>query len=155
MLISGATSPTGFSFGLGLLSPDGWSQISPKWPPQVEFTLMIISETFASNVLPQQQATVATPPPPHHFPRISSMNCSQVRPRFLWSLCFVLGPSAHESLCAPFKSGVSISPSPIEILCTSPIGLNAKCSGGSSFQCQIPRLGNMRLRTLPVMGKPL
>ena len=38
-----------------------------------------------------------------------------------------LGPSAHENLCVPFKNGVSIYLSPVELLCTSPTG----------FQCQM------------------
>ena len=44
-------------FGLGLFSPNGWSQIFPKWPPPEEFTLMIIPKIFASNVSHQQRAT--------------------------------------------------------------------------------------------------
>ena len=79
---------------------------------------MNIPESFASNVLPPQQATV-TP----SFPRRSSKNCSKVWPRLLWSLCFALGHSAHESLCAPLKNGVSIFPSSVELLHTSPTDL--------------------------------
>ena len=60
------------------------------------------------------------------FPRRSSKNCSQVWPQFLWSLCFALGPSAHENLCATFKNGVSVYPSPMETWCglrtLTPIG---------------------------------
>ena len=44
-------------FALGLLSADGWGQISPKWPPPEKGTLMNIPKSFASNVLPPQQAT--------------------------------------------------------------------------------------------------
>ena len=80
--------------------PDGWSQIFPKLPYPEKHTLMIIPETFASSVLPPQWASVAT-----FFPRRSSKNCSQVQPRILWRLCFALGLSAHESLCASFKNG--------------------------------------------------
>ena len=54
-----------------------------------------------------------------------------------------LGPSAHESLCVPFKSGVSASPSPVELLHTNPAGLLCKCSGGSSSHCKIPGHGNL------------
>ena len=54
MLISGAVIPPVLLFGLGILSPDGWGQIFPIWPPPEEFTLMIIPETFASDVLPTQ-----------------------------------------------------------------------------------------------------
>ena len=57
------------------------------------------------------------------FPSRSSKNWRQIWPRFLWRLCFALGPSACESLCVPFKNVVSISPSPMELLHTSPTGL--------------------------------
>ena len=52
ILMGGAVSPSGLLFGLGLLSADGWGQIFPKWPLPEEQRLMIISENFASNVLP-------------------------------------------------------------------------------------------------------
>ena len=35
----------------------------------------------------------------------------------------LLGPSARESLGEPFKNGFSVSPSPVELLCTIPTGL--------------------------------
>ena len=100
-------------------------QILKKWPPLNEHTLMIIRETFASNVLPPQWATL-TP----SSPRRPSKNCSQVWPRFLWSLCFALGPSAHESLCVRFKNRVLVYPSPVELLRTSPTGLQCQMLQG-------------------------
>ena len=56
---------------------------------------------------------------------------------------FSLGLGAHESLCVPSKSGVSVSPSPVKFLWSSPTGFKAKCSGGSPSQCQTPRLGSL------------
>ena len=49
---------SGLLFGLGILSVDGWGQIFPKWPPPEKGTLMNISKSFASNVLPPQHATL-------------------------------------------------------------------------------------------------
>ena len=49
--------PPGLLFALGLLSTDGWGQIFPKWPPPEKGKLLNIPESFASNVLPSQQAT--------------------------------------------------------------------------------------------------
>ena len=109
--MDGAVFPPGLLFGLGLLSADGWGHIFPRWPPPEKVMLMNIPETFASNVLPSQQATV-TP----CFHKRYSNNCSQVQPGFLGSLCFALRPSVHESICALFKNGVSISPSPVALL---------------------------------------
>ena len=48
----------GLLFGLGLLGADVWGQIFPKWPPLEEHMMMNIAKSFASNVLPSQQATV-------------------------------------------------------------------------------------------------
>ena len=47
-------------FGLGLLNPDGWGQIFPKWQPLGELTLMIIPGNSASNVLAHSEPQ---PPP--------------------------------------------------------------------------------------------
>ena len=51
--MGGSVFPPDLLFGLGLLSPDGWGQNFPKWPPPGEFMLLIIPETFTSNVFPQ------------------------------------------------------------------------------------------------------
>ena len=113
---------------------------------------MNIPKSFASNVLPTQWAPF-TP----CFPKRSSENCSQVWPRFLWSLCFVLGPSAHESLCVPFKNGVSVSPSPVELLCTSPTGLQCQMLRGLFLPVPDPQAWGLDvgLRTLTPVGESL
>ena len=56
--MGGAVFLPGLLFGLRLLSPDVWGQIFPRWQPLGEHMLMIIPKTFASSVLPQQEATV-------------------------------------------------------------------------------------------------
>ena len=43
---------------------------------------------------------------------------------------FALGPSVHETLCASSKSGVSVSPSPVEFLQSSPTGLQSQMLWG-------------------------
>ena len=100
----------------------GGARFFPKWPHPEKHTLMSVPESFASNVLPPKWAIITT-----CIPSRSSKNCYQVLPRFLWSPCFALGPSAHEHLCVPFKKGVSILPSPMQLLLTRP----------TAFQCQI------------------
>ena len=91
------------------------------------------------------------------FPRMSSKNCSQVWPRFLWRLCFALGPSARESLCAPFKNGVSISPSPVELLHTSPTGLQCQMLQGHFHPVPYPHTWKIdaRLKPLTPVGESL
>ena len=58
-----ALFPPSLLFGLGLLSPDGWGQIFPKWPPPEKCTLLIIPETFALMSFPHNE-----PQPPPVFP---------------------------------------------------------------------------------------
>ena len=112
---------------------DGWGQIFPKWPPPEKGTAAEYSLELCF-----QCPSLTTSHVHPCFPRMSSKNCSQVCPRFPWRLCFALGLSACESLCAPFKNGISISPSPVELLCTSPTGLQCQMLRGSFSLCQIP-----------------
>lgn len=53
----------------------------------------------------------------------------------------MLGPSVHETLSAPSKSGVSVPPSPVELLYSRPTGLQSFWD--SSSQCQTLRLGSL------------
>ena len=49
----------------------------------------------------------------------------------LWGHCsFPLGPGAHKILCVPSRSGVSVSPSPVEILQSNPAGLQSQILWG-------------------------
>ena len=41
------------------------------------------------------------------------------------SLLLPLGPDAHTALCVPSKSGVSVSPSPVEVLQSNPASLQS------------------------------
>ena len=152
LLRGGAVIPPGLLFALGLLSADGWGQIFPKWPPPEKCRLMNIPKSFASNTLPPQQVTFSP-----CFPRRSTKNYSQVQPRFLWSLCFALGPSACVSLCVPFKNGVSISPSPVELLGTSPTGLQCQMLRGLFLLVSVPQAWGFDLgpRTLTPVGEYL
>ena len=133
-------------------SADGWGQIFPKWPLLEEHTLKNIPQSIAFNVLPPQWAIVTS-----YFPRRTSKNCCQVQHRFLWSLCFTLGPSAHESLYVPFKNGVSISPSSMELLCTSPTGLQCQMFWGLFLPIPDPQAWgpDVGLRTLSPVGESL
>ena len=68
----------------------------------------------------------------------------------------MLGPGAHEILCAPFKSEVSLSPSPWGPLKLSPAGLQSQMLWGLIFLCRTPGLKelNIGLRTL-IPAEPL
>ena len=113
--------------------------------------LMDIPKSLSSNAL-HPQATF-TP----CFPRRSSKNLKQVCPRFLWSLCFAPGPCAHESLYALFKSRLSVSPSPMELLHTSPAGPQSQMPQGLLLPMPDPQAWepDVGLRTLTSVGEPL
>ena len=82
------------------------------------------------------------------FPKRFHKNHSQVRPRFLWSLSFALGPSAPENL-GMYLSRVE-SPSP-------PLALNPRCSRELLCPMPDPQVweADVGLRTLPLMGETL
>ena len=67
------------------------------------------------------------------------------------------GTRAHESLCAPFKNGVSVSPSLVELLCTSPTGLQCQTLWGLFLPMPDPQLWGLDvgLRTLTPVGESL
>ena len=58
----------------------------------------------------------------------------------LWNLCFVLGPSAWETLSAPTKSEVSVPPRPDNQILPAFI---VWIPGDSQSLCQILRLGSL------------
>ena len=55
----------------------------------------------------------------------------------------MVGLSAHENLCMPSKIVVSVSPSPVMLLHSNPIGLQSLMLWGSFSQCQTLRLGSL------------
>ena len=71
--------------------------------------------------------------------------------------CFTLGPSECESLCAAFKNGVSVSLSPVELLCTSPTGLQCQMLQRLFLPVLDPHVWGfvMGLRTLTLVGESL
>ena len=119
--------PASLSFGLGLLSTDVWGWIFPKWSPLEEHMLTIIPKTFASTVLPPQQATI-TP----CFPRRS---CSQgpIEPL----LC--PGTQCTRNPMSAFQEWGFCFPSPMELLRTSPTGLQCQMPWGLLLPIPIPR----------------
>ena len=56
---------------------------------------------------------------------------------------FALGHSVHEILCVPFKSAVSISPSHVELLQSSPAGLQSHMFCGLLFPVLDPQDGGL------------
>ena len=80
-----------------------------------------------------------------------------VWPRLLSNSCFCLGPGGCEILCSPFKSGVSICPSPLGLLKVSPAGLQSQTFWGLIFPVKDPQAGepSVELRPFTPWGEPL
>ena len=68
-----------------------------------------------------------------------------------------LGPRAYEILCAPFKSGISISHIPLGLLKVSPAGLQSQKFWGLVFPVQDSQAGepNVGLGPLTPWGESL
>ena len=62
------------------------------------------------------------PPPLQVTPQHQQVGLVQSPPE---SLLLPLGPDAHSTLCVPSKSGVSVSPSPVEVLQSIPTRLQS------------------------------
>ena len=122
----------------------GGARFSQNGHLQRKAVLLNIPESFAFNVLSSQQATF-TPV----FPGCPPRTAVRFDPDS-YGDCFALGPSAHESLCVPFKNGVSVSPSPVEFLCTSPTGLQCQMLHGLFLPVPDPHTWefDVELRTL-------
>ena len=128
----------GLLFALRLLSADGWGQIFPKWLPPEEGTLLNISESFASNVLPPQQATF-TPVFPGGPPRTAV----RFDPDSYGAFALPWDP-VHMKVCVCLsRMGISVSSSPLELLHTSPTGLQCQMFRGFFFPVQIPSRGDL------------
>ena len=67
------------------------------------------------------------------------------------------GPSAHEISCAPSKSGVSVSPNPVELLHSNPAALQSHMFWGLLLTMPDPQAGepDLGLRTPTPMREPL
>ena len=125
--------PPGLLFGWGLLSADGWGQTFPKWPRLEEHMLMHIPKSFASHVLPPQQATV-TPVFPGGPPRTAVRS----NPDSHGVSAFPRDP-AHTKACVHLSRMASLFPPvPWSSCAQVPLVFNARCLAGSFSQCQIP-----------------
>ena len=125
--------PPGLLFSLGLLSADGWGHIFQKWPPPEKGTLLNIPKSFASNVLPPQQATF-TPVFPGGPPRtvVRSDPDSSGDVALPWD-------PVHLKVCVHLLRMGSLFPPVLWSSCAqAPLAFKARCSRGSFSQCQIP-----------------
>ena len=74
---------------------------------------------------------------------------------FLWGHCsFPLGPGVRKILFVPFKSGVSVCPSPVKVLQSNPTNLQNQIPWGFLVPLPNPQSGkpDMGLRTFTIVG---
>ena len=90
-------------------------------------------------------------------PRDSPRSTGRSDPGSFQIIASVLCPWACEILCAPFKSGVSISHSPLGLPKVSPAGLQSQTFWGLIFLVQVPQAGDhdVGFRCLAPWGEPL
>ena len=84
-------------------------------------------------------------PPSHHkFPEDPPTPVIRSGPDSYEVTAFALGPTAYETLCEHYKSGVSIFPSPVQLLQLSPVGLQSQMlCGGLLLLMPDTRLGSL------------
>ena len=136
LLMGGAVGPPGLLFALGLLSADKWDQIFPKWPPPEKGMLVNIPESFASNVVPPQQATF-TPVFPGGLPRTAVRFDPDSYGDFALSW-----DSVHVKIrVLLLRIGSPFPPVPWSSHAQAPLAFNARCSGALSLTARSPYVG--------------
>lgn len=86
----------------------------------------MFSSTFSSTVFQQCLCPQGGPRPPPVSPEDTPKISSGFDPGYYPVTAFALGPDALEILCALFKSEVSISPNPVELLQSSSTGFQGQ-----------------------------
>ena len=78
---------------------------------------------------------------PPASPGASPRSAGRSDPEFFQTTVSALGPTVREIVCAPFKSGVSISHSPLDHVKVSPSGLQSHTFWGLHFLLSYPSWG--------------
>ena len=124
------------------LSADGWGLVPSLlfiWPEETQHWNLPglfggangrLWEGARQVVLPRTSAAsflVPTVSHSHPLPLQETLQHWQVGlvQSLLGSLLLPLGPGAHTTLCVPSKSGVSVPPSPVEVLQSNPTSLQS------------------------------
>ena len=112
---------------------------------------MFLSMAATSVCVPRMSHSC--PPPLQDSPRPAGRS----DPGSYQITAFALGPSACWILCVPFKSEVSISPSPVELLQLNSAVLQSQMLWGLILLVPEPWPGelNVGLRTITSVGAPL
>ena len=128
--------PPGLFFALRLLRvTDGWGQFFPKRPPPEKGMLLNIPESFASSVLPSQQAAF-TPV----FPGCPPRTAVRFDPDSYGDLALPWDP-VHVKVCVCLLRMRSLFPPVLWSSCAqAPLAFNARCSGALSPCARSPHV---------------
>ena len=141
LLLDEAVSPS--SYLLGLRYPlqaggHGWGWVS-RLISQREDSKMVLASSSVQVVeqVPQNGCLHCLCPQGELQLPLASLgdlprSVGRSDPGFFQITASALGPIAYEILCSPFKSGVSVSYSPLALPKVSPLAFKAKSSGGLS-----------------------
>ena len=136
LLMGEAVIPPGLLFGLGLLRPDGWGHIFPKWPPLEEHTLVIIPWT-----LPPLSFHHNEPQSPPGFPGDPPRAAVMCDPDSYGVSAFPWGP-VHMKPCVWLsRMGSPLLPVPWSSCAQAPLAFNTKCFGAPSANARSPGVG--------------
>ena len=110
----------------------------------------VLPRTSAASVL-VPMVKQSQPPPLQETPQHQQVCLVQSPPG---SLLLPLGPNAHTILCAPSKSGVSVSPSPVKVLQSIPTWLQSLIAYEFLLPLPDPQVGkpDVGLRTFTPVG---
>ena len=154
------TDPPSLLFGLRCvvwylsLQAVGWGQVlMPKCQTPGEFLQMNAPHCVRHQCLHPQGGPLPPLTSTGDPPRLAGRS----GPGFYQITAFALGPGMSEILCVLFKSKVSISPNPVELLQSSPAGFQSQMLWGLLSLVLDPWTGvpNVGLRALTPVGEPL
>ena len=145
--------PPGLLFSLMLLSADGWGQFFPKWPPPEKHMLLNIPETIYCLQYPSPTMSHSKPLFSQEILQELQSGLTQIPMESLlchWTQCI------WKPVCI-FQEWVSISPSHMELLSTSPTGLQCQMLWGLFLLMLDPQAWgpDVEFRTLTPVGESL
>ena len=145
-----------------------WPQVSQHWSLQaVGWGQVLVSKWWSPGQLTPLRTTQNLHhhcPCPHSEPQLPPTTPEGSPRPSGWSgpgsyevNALSLGPGAHETLCAPFKNDISVSPIPVEFLRSSPTGLQSQMLWGLLLTMPEPPTGepDMGLKMLTPVEEPL
>ena len=118
---------------------DVWGQIFPKWPSPEKGMLLNIPKSFTPNVLPSQQATFT-----RVFPGCPPRTAVRFNPDSYGDLTLPWGPVYMKVRVHLLRMRSPFPPVLWSSCAQGPVAFNARCSGGSFSDCQIPRSGDLK-----------